>query len=71
MRLRQQSILDKNKGLGNLYKIWLNSSIGQEIINEEKFAKGVLYNTHQTLNNHLNLALLKLWFLLMMFINMN
>jgi hypothetical protein len=53
MRLRQQAILDKNKGLGNLYKLCLNSSYGHKIINEEKFTKVVLCNTHQTLNNHL------------------
>jgi hypothetical protein len=28
MRLRQQAILDKNKGLGNFYKLCLNSSYG-------------------------------------------
>jgi hypothetical protein len=53
MSLRQQAILDKNKGLGNFYKLCLNSSYGQEIINEEKFTKVMLCNTHQTRNNHL------------------
>jgi hypothetical protein len=53
MRLRQQVILDKNKELGNFYKLCFNSSYGQEIINEEKFTKVMLCNTHQTLNNHL------------------
>jgi hypothetical protein len=52
MRLRQQVILDKNKGLGNFYKLCLNSSYGQEIINEKKFTKVMLCYTHQTLNNH-------------------
>jgi hypothetical protein len=52
MRLRQQAILDKNKELWNFYKLCLNSSYGQEIINEEKFKKVVLCNTHQALNNH-------------------
>jgi hypothetical protein len=55
MKLRQQAILDKNKGLVNFSKLCLNSSYGQEIINEEKFTKVMLYNTHQTLNNHLKL----------------
>jgi hypothetical protein len=53
IRLRQQAILDKNKGLGNFFKPCLNSSYGQKIINEEKFTKVMLCNTHQTLNNHL------------------
>jgi hypothetical protein len=53
MRLRQQAILDKNKGLGNFYKLCLNSSYGQENINEEKFTKVMLCNTHQTLSYHL------------------
>jgi hypothetical protein len=53
MRLRQQAILSKNKGLGNFYKLCLNSSDGQEIINKEKFTKVMLCSTHQTLNNHL------------------
>jgi hypothetical protein len=46
MRLRQQSILDKNKGLGDFYKLYLNSSYGQDIINEEKVTKVMLCNTH-------------------------
>jgi hypothetical protein len=29
MRLRQQAILDKNKWVGNFYKLCLNSSYGQ------------------------------------------
>jgi hypothetical protein len=53
MSLRQQAILDKHKGLGNFYKLCLNSSYGQEIINEEIFTKVMLCKTHQTLNNHL------------------
>jgi hypothetical protein len=58
MRLRQQDILDKNKRLGNFFKLCLNSSDGQEIINEEKFTKVVLCNTHQVHNNHLTPILL-------------
>jgi hypothetical protein len=53
MKLKQQAILDKNKGFGNFYKLCLNSSDGQEIINNEKFTKVVLGNTQQGLNNHL------------------
>jgi hypothetical protein len=52
IKLRQQAILDKNKKLGNFYKQSLNSSFGQEIINEAKFTKVMLCNTHQVLNNH-------------------
>jgi hypothetical protein len=33
MKLKQQAILDKNKGLGNIFKLCLKSSYGQEIIN--------------------------------------
>jgi hypothetical protein len=54
MRLRQQAIFDKNKGLGNFYKLFLTSSCEQEIINKEKFTKVMLCSTLQTLNNHLN-----------------
>jgi hypothetical protein len=50
IRLRQQAIPDKNKELGNFYKLCLNSSYGQEIINEEKFSKVMLCNTHHRLN---------------------
>jgi hypothetical protein len=53
MRLRQQAILDKNKGFGNFYKLCLHSSNGQEIINEEKFPNVVLNKYYQKLNNHL------------------
>jgi hypothetical protein len=53
MKLRQQAILDKNKGLVNFYKLCLNSSYGQEIIKKEKFTEVMVCNTHQTLNNHL------------------
>jgi hypothetical protein len=53
MKLRQQAILDKNKGNRNFYQLCFNSSYRQEIINEEKFTKIMLCNTHQTLNNHL------------------
>jgi hypothetical protein len=50
--LLQHTFLEKNKGLGNFYKLCLNSSYGQEIINEEKTTKIMLYTTHQELNNH-------------------
>jgi hypothetical protein len=53
MKLRQQAILDKNKGLGKIYKLCLNSSYGQEIIKEEKFTKVMLCITHRVINNHL------------------
>jgi hypothetical protein len=48
MILRQQAILDKNKGLGNFYKLCLSLSYGQEIINKEKFKKVVLSNTQNS-----------------------
>jgi endonuclease IV len=53
MRLRQQAILDKNKGLGIILKLCHNSSYGQEIIQEKKFKKVVLCFTHQILINYL------------------
>jgi hypothetical protein len=54
MKLRQEANVNGNKGMDNFYKLCLNSSYGQEILNEEKFTKLQVCNAHQTLNYHLN-----------------
>jgi hypothetical protein len=42
MNLRQLAIIDNNKGVSNFYKLCLNSSYVQEILNEEKYSKMIL-----------------------------
>jgi hypothetical protein len=69
MSLRQQAILDENKELRNFLKLCLNSPYGQEIINEEKFTKIVLCNSHQVLIKHLNTILHTVLSIVTMFIN--
>jgi hypothetical protein len=46
-------MLDKNKGVRLFFKLFLNSSNEQEIINEETFTEVILCNSHHTFNKHL------------------